>query len=384
MTTFSIGDENYEVTRTLTRDDGTYVVCATQTNHTFPTNLAWRADVMVLRYKDGSWRWNSWNMGLTLADRHSANVEAAAKEFERLEALKAQPQANPVAPIIEDTPQPEQFDWQNPAVQQLIRAVATKNIAKIEPSHIVASAKLLEIAHYYTRCYEGNFEFMLNMATALVRWQSLTPGQAAGVLNCLLAEYRRNQQAPKPPIKSIIEDLPANLPEVTYNPLTNEVTPKDLPQGQYSANIVMPEGDTLAPNGLRVVTPVVHNGTYTIVLNEKGDYRTLRIVDAPEQMGKPQGTQIAQFLSGADNTADFTGFAFVSGSRVGIWSKFKADSVLAKALNILLTADKEQQADYGQAYAIESNNCWRCGRKLTVPASVNRGLGPICAEKLGY
>lgn len=332
---------------------------------------------------------------------------------------------------------PEQFDWQNPAVQQLIRAVATKNIAKIEAHHIKASAKLLEIAHYYTRCYEGTFDFMLKMQNALVRWQSLTPGQAAGVLNCLLAEHRRLQQAPKPPTKSIIEDLPANLPTVEtpsycilcgafigaigsgikqtdggwvcsdrdscnwrvariasgnantgatvkLNPLTGEVTPKDLPQGQYTANIVMPEGNTLAPNGLRVVTPVVHNGTYTIVLNEKGDYRTLRIVDAPETMNKPQGTQIAQFLSGADNTANYTGFAFVSGSRVGIWSKFKADSVLAKALNILLTADKEQQADYGQAYAIESNNCWRCGRKLTVPASVNRGLGPICAEKLGY
>lgn len=289
---------------------------------------------------------------------------------------------------------PVTFDWQNPAVQQLIRAVATKGITKIEASHIKASAKLLEIAHYYTRYYTGNFDFMVKMQNALVRWQSLTAGQAAGVLNCLLAEYKRLQQAPVK--RSVIENLPANLPEVAsiekysrdeeldhaalVDAMRTEAWKRQ--NAELDKPMQMPEGDTLAPNGLRVVTPVAHNGTYTIVLNEKGDYRTIRIVDAPETMNKPQGTQIAQFLSGADNEHNYTGFAFVSGSRVGIWSKFKADSVLAKALNILLTADKEQQADYGQAYAIESSNCWRCGKKLTVPASLHRGLGPICAKKL--
>ena len=38
----------------------------------------------------------------------------------------------------------------------------------------------------------------------------------------------------------------------------------------------------------------------------------------------------------------------------------------------------------GEAYALESANCFRCGRKLTVPVSIHRGLGPECASKWGH
>jgi hypothetical protein len=30
---------------------------------------------------------------------------------------------------------------------------------------------------------------------------------------------------------------------------------------------------------------------------------------------------------------------------------------------------------------MESGNCYVCSRKLTVPASICAGIGPICAEK---
>ena len=40
--------------------------------------------------------------------------------------------------------------------------------------------------------------------------------------------------------------------------------------------------------------------------------------------------------------------------------------------------------NYAEAYAIGSGKCACCGRTLTVPASVHRGLGPDCAKKYGF
>lgn len=49
-----------------------------------------------------------------------------------------------------------------------------------------------------------------------------------------------------------------------------------------------------------------------------------------------------------------------------------------RALGALLSGDFKK---YGMAYALESNHCYRCGKLLTVPASINAGLGPDCASR---
>jgi SNF2 family DNA or RNA helicase len=48
------------------------------------------------------------------------------------------------------------------------------------------------------------------------------------------------------------------------------------------------------------------------------------------------------------------------------------------SLLALLTGDYESM---GLSYAMNSGRCWKCGRELTVPASIHRGLGPDCAQQ---
>ena len=204
---------------------------------------------------------------------------------------------------------------------------------------------LMEWATTYTDHYQGNFSFMLDMVRAIQQYGKLSLGQAKGVLNCALAEYRYRGPSEQTFSIPVEDEIPTIAPQTVSQPTS--------------------------------VEQKVPNGTYTVVFADQ-DYRTLRIKD-DFRSDAPEGSQMAEYLIGPDNSRDFKGFAFVSGEKVGIWRKFKEDSVLADALRILF----EDPEEAGYAYAVQSGNCYRCGRKLTVPESLNRGLGPECAKVIG-
>lgn len=150
--------------------------------------------------------------------------------------------------------------------------------------------------------------------------------------------------------------------------------------------------------------PLVRDGTYTVVFTHDevrhysdGDSiaadveerRTLRLRDATSwAKDLPAGSQVAEFLSGPDNETDFTGFAFVVNGKPRVWRRFREsgstltralpnESRIVQALEHLLGMDDPSEAGY--RYALESSRCYRCNHKLTVPASIHRGLGPVCA-----
>ena len=118
-----------------------------------------------------------------------------------------------------------------------------------------------------------------------------------------------------------------------------------------------------------------------------GEYVTLRVVQ-PET-GQLAGKRILQFLAGPDNETNFAGLGFVSDSgQVSVWGRFKSaaalpNSKISRYLEAYQIARKGDQGKYTEAYATISGRCSHCHRKLTVPASLRRGLGPDCAEKLG-
>lgn len=194
---------------------------------------------------------------------------------------------------------------------------------------------LIGWAQTYAQTYTGNFAFMVDMQRQATGPNGLSKGMAKGVLNCALAEWRYRG--------------PSKQEEV-----------------------IKVEVDDSQP-----IEQAVPNGTYTVVFAD-GDYRTLRVSDdfRPES---PEGSQMVSFLSGPDNSSDFTGFAFLSGERLSVWKRYSEDTAIVNAAKLLL----EDWEEAGYAYALQSGNCFRCGRKLTVPASITRGLGPVCAEKLG-
>lgn len=207
---------------------------------------------------------------------------------------------------------------------------------------------LREIADDYVALYQGTFSLILDFQKQIASGRTLTANQHAAALNSLYRDYVRLRDYVDP-------HALVTIGSISHTPVKQ----------------------------LEPIIPVIVNGTFTIVLNESGDYRTLRITDADGKLNQVEGTQIVSYLSGSDNESNYTGCAFLQGTTVKVWSKFKADTALTKAIDVLVTADKETRIDLGSAYAMEAGRCWRCNRKLTVPASLHRGVGPDCAEKLG-
>jgi len=125
------------------------------------------------------------------------------------------------------------------------------------------------------------------------------------------------------------------------------------------------------------------HGFYTVA-DGKGGWVTLRIGTPAWAEGK---TTIA-FLNGADNTTKYKDFAFVTPQGFKVFRTQTTNHRVIAAAEFLLTgAVDEARAEFmnqAEAYAMSSNNCLCCLRVLTVPASVHRGLGPVCAKKYGW
>jgi len=129
-------------------------------------------------------------------------------------------------------------------------------------------------------------------------------------------------------------------------------------------------------------------GRYTIVLNEDDDdYVTLRVKPHWQRDEAARGVMVVQYLRGPDNGRDYEGFATVRGQRLVPWQRFTradGDSRILLAAELLIGCSAAGTLDdYRESFALRSGRCANCGRALTVPVSVHRGLGPDCARVLG-
>jgi len=126
------------------------------------------------------------------------------------------------------------------------------------------------------------------------------------------------------------------------------------------------------------------NGTYTVVFDEATDDRITLRFRIPT-FGTWKGVQLVEYLYGPDNENDFVRCANAVAGGYYVWHTATGNSRVMNAITFLASeADVEQQRAAGEMYALASSRCWRCNRKLTVPASVHRGLGPDCAMIVGY
>lgn len=191
-------------------------------------------------------------------------------------------------------------------------------------------AKMLLTAETYAYRYVGTFEFMQNMCDAMRTNGYLTPGQAAGTLNCLYAEAKRKESAERTPRMEASQ-------------------PVNLPVGYYTVEF-------------------------------ENTHVTLRVT---EGSGGFEGRKIVSLLVGSDNTSDYLGMGDVMGQHFRMWRRSqshpKAGHVIT-AVSMLMHGTQDQQTEYGKAYARRSGNCYVCGRLLTTPESIERGIGPVCAE----
>lgn len=114
-------------------------------------------------------------------------------------------------------------------------------------------------------------------------------------------------------------------------------------------------------------------GKYTVPVAD--GHRTFRVEVMAADAKFAAGKTVISFLSGADNESSYTGFAFIDEQgTLRVWKKFSTAATLIAAAQTLLSAPEK---------ALVSQNCRRCNRTLTVPASLHNGLGPECARRVG-
>ena len=116
---------------------------------------------------------------------------------------------------------------------------------------------------------------------------------------------------------------------------------------------------------------------YFTVVGQLAHY-TFRIEQQPITADFAPGRTIIGHLISPDNYRSF-GFIGDDGT-LNVWGKARVSQETINAARFLLKGDMTAA---GKMYALESGNCWRCGRQLTTPESILNGIGPTCAAKVG-
>jgi len=225
-----------------------------------------------------------------------------------------------------------------------IGAELAKLTERITDAQVAARQDWMAAACQYARNYAGTFDYMLDMRCQ-IETNGLTIAQMRGVLNCMRAEAIRIVNART----AAIPAAETSVETTTYNEILD--------------------------------------GYYTVKFDD-GSHVTIRVntLSAKQSRdGKPH--QFAAYLCGPINTSDYRRFAEIKGatfrafrsdrSSYGSGRQDYAKQVVA--LKILMGTNDQTQ--YGRAYAKLATRCYRCGKLLTEPESIESGIGPICAGR---
>jgi hypothetical protein len=120
----------------------------------------------------------------------------------------------------------------------------------------------------------------------------------------------------------------------------------------------------------------------TLVSKRTGDRFTYRVSVSKPKEGK-QPVHFVSVLTGPDNREDyeFLGTIFPDGGyRRSMKSQIGPDAPSAKAWEWTWAHLDGPEADRVEVW--HEGTCSRCNRPLTDPASIERGLGPVCAERV--
>jgi hypothetical protein len=123
------------------------------------------------------------------------------------------------------------------------------------------------------------------------------------------------------------------------------------------------------------------NATFTVVSRKTGERRTFRAALAPNP--KLDGPWFVSMLTGPDNENHYrylgvvwsgtAGMRFTPHGKPGMEG---AKEIVGWVFRALEAGTLTEQAEFWH-----EGRCGRCGRLLTDPESIARGLGPICIEK---
>lgn len=133
------------------------------------------------------------------------------------------------------------------------------------------------------------------------------------------------------------------------------------------------------------------NATITLRSPKTGERFTYRVKKArklTETAPKLSPLYFIALLSGPDNTSDYQYLGTCRSSdgvslpkfSVGRKSKISIGAPSARAFDFFMkTLDQVKDDGYTAVEVFHEGRCGRCNRKLTVPESIELGLGPKCA-----
>lgn len=125
------------------------------------------------------------------------------------------------------------------------------------------------------------------------------------------------------------------------------------------------------------------HGRFTLVSTSTGTRFTFR-ASTPREVREGRPTPIfLSLLRGPDNSADYTflGTLWPDGYRHGARSRVTKDAPSARGLDWFMRTCLFGNDIPAGLEVWHEGSCCRCGRALTDPESIARGVGPVCAGK---
>jgi len=123
------------------------------------------------------------------------------------------------------------------------------------------------------------------------------------------------------------------------------------------------------------------------ISNPSGDRYTFMVQRVEPKPGSPYpATYFGKVLTGRDNTSDYTYLGIViTRPDDALALKATAKSQVAKPFKVLEFVLRVLSGlqELPEGYTLQhEGRCGRCGRTLTVPSSIESGIGPECATRL--
>lgn len=124
-------------------------------------------------------------------------------------------------------------------------------------------------------------------------------------------------------------------------------------------------------------SPITHNGKFTVKSTRTGEHRTFQVRTQDAKATFAPGKRVLSLLTGSNNEADYTGFAFVDDFGIHVWTKNRTEQYMALAR---MLEHLQRHEDAGRVEVCAETTCRKCNRALTTPESVRDGIGKKCAR----
>lgn len=141
--------------------------------------------------------------------------------------------------------------------------------------------------------------------------------------------------------------------------------------------------------------------TFTVQNNDTGEHRTFKIRKSDPTPQYPTPAWFVKIMHGTDNENHYRyvgklypedGYSYRGAQRVLVpaghvemtrASKFAEDSLTVKAARWVMARVINQTQIPDCIEIRHAGKCGRCGRTLTTPESLDRGIGPECWQRMG-